>query len=665
MKQLQGFCKRAPSPGFALNHSEQKQSTSQPPAVTAAGSSVSFPSTTATTKKMILKTGKAMQVHSALRPTERVAFAPVNTTGAVQAALDSGASANCFPTTCIGTNHQPVTPLEATKAQVADDRIVTASATDAIALEQLPEVSRQMDKHDEMTTPLLSVNKLCKGDLALLFQGEKATVFKPSAPQLTIPREQVLEGTLDKTTELHMVDVPTEHPCKFPGGMNHAKLATTQARQMTIRTVPLLMQHHHKCLGAPPISTLLQAADKGWSMSFPGLTAPRIREHLSPSIETAKGHLRPQRQHVQSTNPTCRSKKHITGTHKITDLKNPLGKDGTGRCPIISASGMQCMLIFIDCNSNHIRIVPVKSRKSEHPVEAHKGTCEWHKDRGFEAQSLRLDNEMSKLMIKATKENSQDCQLASPGDHRTNPAERANQAVKAHFISVRACTDQSFPKSQWDLPLPHAEFTLNSLRPSKINENISAHTMMHGHCDFMKHPMSIAGTKVLAHDRPMDRGSWADRGTEGFFINKSPEHCRNCECCMPITNAIRTSNTVEFFPDCTNAPVPTPLETVSTTLPQLEELSQGDDTCNPQGGAAHALTQPPLDIQSPLGIPSTASPAQTSKGASEPKGDTVNNGNTGRSTTHEIQTEPNPQRLPETTQPSCLGGCTRLCARPN
>ena len=78
------------------------------------------------------------------------------------------------------------------------------------------------------------------------------------------------------------------------------------------------------------------------------------------------------------------------------------------------------------------------------------------------------------------------------------------QAAKAHFISIRACTDQSFPKNQWDLLMPHTEFTLNLLRPSKINKDISAHTIMHGHCDSMKHPISIAGTKVLVHDRPMD-----------------------------------------------------------------------------------------------------------------------------------------------------------------
>ena len=470
-----------------------------------------------------------------MRTTKRVAFSPTNALtkpSTIQAALDSGASANCFPSTHIGSNHQEVSPIDATRAQVADDRIITASATDELALQHLPTISKQVDKYEDISTPLLSVNKLCKGDLAVLFQGDKATVFKPTTPQLPIQGKQVLEGKLDKATELHMVDIPTNNPCKLRGGTNHAKQATrttaiTQARQITIRTVPLLMQHCHKCLGAPPISTLLQAADKGWLMSFPGLTATRIREHLSPRVETAKGHLRLQRQHVQSTNPNYKSKKHLIGTHEIIDLKNLLGMDGTGRYPITSASGMQCMIIFIDYNSNHIKIVPVKSRKSEHLVEAYKKTHEWFKEKGFEAQLLRLDNEISKLMIQAIKENNQDYQLASPSDHRTNPAERAIQAVKAHFISVRACTDESFPKNQWDLLLPHTEFTLNLLRPSKINKDISAYTIMHGHCDFMKHPISIAGTKVLVHDRPMDRGSWDDRGTEGFFINKAPEHYRN------------------------------------------------------------------------------------------------------------------------------------------
>ena len=135
---------------------------------------------------------------------------------------------------------------------------------------------------------------------------------------------------------------------------------------------------------------------------------------------------------------------------------------------------------------------------------------------------------------------------------------------------------------------------------------------MQGHCDFMKHPISVAGTKALAHDRPMDRGAWDDQGTEGFFINKAPEHHRNCKCCMPATNAIRTSNKVEFFPNCSNLPVPNQLDTVATILLQLKELLQGNETCDPQGGPAHALTQISMDIQSPLGVPARTAEQQTS-----------------------------------------------------
>ena len=105
-------------------------------------------------------------------------------------------------------------------------------------------------------------------------------------------------------------------------------------------------------------------------------------------------------------------------------------------------------------------------------MEACKETCDWHKEKGFEAQLLKLDNETSKSMIQAIKTNNQDCQPASPSDHQINPAKQATQAVEAHFISIRACTDPSYPKNQWDLLTSHAEFTLNPLRPSKINKNI-------------------------------------------------------------------------------------------------------------------------------------------------------------------------------------------------
>ena len=91
----------------------------------------------------------------------------------------------------------PISPSQATLAQVADDQVIASEATDELAIDALPHVSKQVDKHEEITTPSLSVNKLCKGDLAVLFHGPKATVFKPSTPEVSIKGTTIMEGQLD------------------------------------------------------------------------------------------------------------------------------------------------------------------------------------------------------------------------------------------------------------------------------------------------------------------------------------------------------------------------------------------------------------------------------------------------------------------------------------
>ena len=67
---------------------------------------------------------------------------------------------------------------------------------------------------------LLSINELCAGDLAVLFHDSNATVFKPTHPTINIDGEPVLLGSLDKATELYMVDIHgnNTNPCKLPGG---------------------------------------------------------------------------------------------------------------------------------------------------------------------------------------------------------------------------------------------------------------------------------------------------------------------------------------------------------------------------------------------------------------------------------------------------------------
>ena len=81
-------------------------------------------------------------------------------------------------------------------------------------------------------------------------------------------------------------------------------------------------------------------------------------------------------------------------------------------------------------------------------VTAYKEAYAWYKCKGFTARLLKLDNEISKTLIQAINDNELEYQLASPNDHRQNPAERAIRDVKAHFIAIRAIADPNFPKAE-------------------------------------------------------------------------------------------------------------------------------------------------------------------------------------------------------------------------
>lgn len=157
------------------------------------------------------------------------------------AALDSGATTSCFPSTFQGTHYTPITqPQDAILAQAADDQIImTSVARDQLNEPHLPPACWVVHLFNEISIPLLSVNKLCAGDLAVLFHGPTATVFKPSTNTVTIDGEPVMVGTLDKETELYMVQVNGTNnltaPYKLHGGTSHLKVPVSQ----TITTVSL------------------------------------------------------------------------------------------------------------------------------------------------------------------------------------------------------------------------------------------------------------------------------------------------------------------------------------------------------------------------------------------------------------------------------------------
>ena len=201
------------------------------------------------------------------------------------------------------------------------------------------------------------------------------------------------------------------------------------------------------------------------------------------------------------------------------------------------------------------------------------------KQKGLTARVLRLDNEISTELIRAIEEEKLEYQIASPGDHRLNHAERAIQTFKSKLISFREGADPNFPRNCWDLLIAQTILAMNLMRPSWINPLISAYTQVHGEFDFNITLIAPIGCKVIVHDRRNERGSWDNHGSHGFYIERAPQHYRNYTCYMRDTKKNRISNTVEFFPTHCTLPKVTPMDRLTMILQDLHEvLSQPPDT---------------------------------------------------------------------------------------
>jgi hypothetical protein len=119
-----------------------------------------------------------------------------------------------------------------------------------------------------------------------------------------------------------------------------------------------------------------------------------------------------------------------------------------------------------------------------------------------------------------------DFQLAPPQVHRRNAAERAICTFKNHFIAGLCSTNRDFLLNLWDKLLPQCLITLNLLRRSRINPQLSAQAHMHGAFDFNRTPLAPPGTKVLINEKADIRQTWAPHAVEGWYLGSILRHYR-------------------------------------------------------------------------------------------------------------------------------------------
>jgi hypothetical protein len=156
----------------------------------------------------------------------------------------------------------------------------------------------------------------------------------------------------------------------------------------------------------------------------------------------------------------------------------------------------------------------MKTRSDAKALRAYDSMYENLTARGLKPSVKILDNEASRALKKAITKTGAAYQLVKPNNHRVSAAKRAICTFKNHFVAGLCSTDPKFPISLWDQLIPQAVLTLNLLRTSHSNPQLSAHVQLYGMFNFNKTPLAPPGTRALVYEDPGNRASWAPRGKE-------------------------------------------------------------------------------------------------------------------------------------------------------
>jgi hypothetical protein len=78
---------------------------------------------------------------------------------------------------------------------------------------------------------------------------------------------------------------------------------------------------------------------------------------------------------------------------------------------------------------------------------------------------------------------------------------------------------------------------------------------MHGAFDFNRTPLAPPGTKVIIHEKPDTRGTWAPHAVEGWYLVPAMRHYRCYRVWAWNTNAEQIANTLTWFPTDTAMPI--------------------------------------------------------------------------------------------------------------
>jgi len=464
--------------------------------------------------------------------------------------MDTGCSQH-YVSSKINNQSNPASPLSV--RQPDGSYLHSNTSTTLPISNNLPLSATEARIIPSLTTPLMSIGQLCDDSCTAIFLKNQAHILKgPQTDQwlCTMPSDEtIITGDRDS------ID-----------GLWHAPLHLQQTNNSTLSnhychalrpnsTIEQRVAYYHACLGSPTLSTWCTAIDSGHLTSFPSLTSSQVRKHFPHSVATYMGHLDQARQNQFSTkeHPLYSRDLYLGIVDNIESPTIPhrpgtIYADPTGKFITQSSQGNKYILVIFDTDSNYIFAEPLPSRTAHQILRAYDRVHTLLVSRGIKPSMHIMDNEISDLLKSYITQHGSQYQITAPNQHRANAAERAIRTFKNHFISTLCSCDPSFPMHLWDRLLDQTVITLNLLRTSTINPRLSAYSQLHGSFDFNATPLGPPGTKVIVHEKPTQRETWAPHGTEGWYVGPAIDHYRNFTVYIPSTRSIRIADTLAWLP---------------------------------------------------------------------------------------------------------------------
>lgn len=455
---------------------------------------------------------------------------------------------------------------------------MSSDTTTTLNLPHLTPEAKQAHVFPDLHKSLVSIGQLCDAGCTATFNKTSVTVHKNN--------NIVVTGTRNTTNGLWEILLPpNDSPNVLTNDRCSHRHVTPLPEANSVYTTACnkeLVQFLHRTCFSPTVSTWIDAIAAGFFATWPGLTVDLVRKHLPPSEATTLGHMRQTYQNTRSTQPKTESCSNLVYAATFQPTGH-IYSDQTGRFPHTSSRGNKYIMIVYDYDSNAILAEPMKSKAEAEMIKTYRKMHATLTSRGLKPILQTLDNECSQGLQSVLNELDIKFQLVPPGVHRRNAVERAIATFKDHFIAGLATTHKLWPIHLWCRLIPQAILTLNMLRASRLNPKLSADTHLNGIFDFNKTPMAPPGTRIIAHDKPNTRPSWAPHGSHGWYLGPAMNHYRCYRVFIEKTASERISDTVQFFSET----ITTPTLTHQTAILQAAKQLTATLAHNPTHLQAH------------------------------------------------------------------------------